>query len=237
MVADWPLRKENPVTVVPHERPTEAPPLRERIAPGCTALVAVDMQNDYVSRGGATDQVLGTVEPATAIIPNVQALLEAARGIGIQVVYTVLSLDADSRWLSDPEYYRRRRRWGDTPVAIVGSWGQQIADAVAPAAGDVIVEKQRASAFVGTNLDVILRSSRISSIVVVGAAIYGCVLATALSGSWLDYEVTVVADAAAGWSGQLNDATWLLLRSSLGDDEHVVTTNQVLEEWSDSSAR
>jgi ureidoacrylate peracid hydrolase len=207
------------------------PTLADRIAPGRTALVVVDMQNDYVSEGGATHRVFGTVEPAAAIIPTLQALLACARTAGVVVAYTQLTLDEAGRWLSEAERLRRRQRWGETRVVVRGSWGHAIASPLAPQPGDIMIEKTRPPAFLGTTLDVILRSLGVQSVVITGAALYGCVLATANMAAWLDYDVTIVSDAVAGWNARLNEASLDLMASSLGVPDSVVPAARITEVW------
>src|SRR5690349_8229488 len=151
---------------------------REQIDPRHTAVLVVDMQNDYAAPGGATAVRCGSVDGSRAIIPNIHRLLTAAREHGALVVYIKMALDANLRLVSDVEYLRRRNRWRDIPVAVKGSWGFDVVDELAPKPGELQVEKTRSSGFVSTNLDKVLRSHYIRTVLATGVVTNGCVGAT-----------------------------------------------------------
>ncbi|MGH7845799.1 MAG: cysteine hydrolase family protein, partial [Candidatus Binatia bacterium] len=129
--------------------------LKERIEPPHSALLVVDMQNDYVSERGASHKRHGTVSAARAIIPAIQKLLRASRQAGTMIAYIQMTFDPELRLLSDVDYLRRVKRYGETPMVVKGSWGHEVIAELAPQTGDLVVEKQRSSGFVGTNLDLL----------------------------------------------------------------------------------
>ena len=123
-----------------------------RVDPARTALVVVDMQNDFVREGGSL-----LVPDAEGTIPAISGLLELARANGIRVVYTQdTHRDGDREWRIWPEHARK------------GSWGWEIVDALAPADGETVLRKVRHDAFYGTPLDHLLRGWGIDMLVVCG---------------------------------------------------------------------
>jgi nicotinamidase-related amidase len=207
--------------------------LRERVDPVHTALLVVDMQNDYIAVGGAAAQRGLDISMLVSVVPTVATLVEAARSAGVLVVYTQMAMDADLRYLADAEYQRRRLRWGDTPVVVEGTWGCEIVPELAPEADDLVVRKHRASGFVGTDLDQILRSNRVRATVVTGVVTEGCVAATARGAMLADYELTVPLDAVGSCNQQLHDATLLLLGKEIGLPDGVVTADRIGDYWAD----
>ena len=98
-----------------------------RIDPARTALVVVDMQNDFVREGGSL-----MVPDAEATIPAISDLLEFARTHAMRVIYSQdTHRDGDPEWQIWPEHARE------------GSWGWQIVDALTPAADDTVLRKVR----------------------------------------------------------------------------------------------
>jgi nicotinamidase-related amidase len=206
--------------------------LEDRVQPGHTAVLVVDLQNDYVSEGGVKHRRDGSVATARAILGPVQNLLTAARAAGVLVIYIRMTLDYPGlRYSSDVEYVRRTRRYGDEPMVVAGTWGHEVAPEVAPQPGDLVVEKQRSSGFVGTNLDLILRSNRIESVIITGVVTHGCVFATALSAMMSDYYVTVPSDCVASPRPDLHDAALLLLANYVQLDDSIVPSSRIIGSW------
>ena len=112
-----------------------------RVDPAKTALIIVDMQNDFVKEGGAL-----LVPDAETTIPKIKGLLDLAREAGMKVVYTQDTHDeGDPEWEIWPEHVR------------TGSWGWEIVDELEPREDEVVIRKVRYDAFYGTHLDHLLR--------------------------------------------------------------------------------
>src|SRR3954451_18350881 len=123
-----------------------------RVDPARTALVVVDMQNDFVREGGGL-----LVPDAEATIPAIRVLLELARANGVRVVYSQdTHRDGDPEWRIWPEHARE------------GSWRWEIVNACAPRDDETVLRKLRYDAFYGTPLDHLLRLWRIDTVVVCG---------------------------------------------------------------------
>jgi nicotinamidase-related amidase len=146
-----------------------------------SALIVVDMQNDFVTPGGAL-----VVPDAQATVPTIAALLARARTAGARVFYT-----QDSHTPGDMEF----PIWGQHVVE--GTWGWQIVDALAPQPGERIIRKLRYDGFFGTSLDHELRLAGVTTVVVCGTVANICVLHTAGSAALRGYRVVVPVEAVS----------------------------------------
>jgi nicotinamidase-related amidase len=149
------------------------------VDPARTALVVVDMQNDFVHRGGGL-----LVPDAESTIPAIRMLVEFARTQGIRVVYSQdTHRDGDPEWRIWPEHARE------------GSWGWEIVDELAPARGDVVLRKLRYDAFYGTPLDHLLRLWGTAALLICGTVANISVHYTAATAALRWYDVVIPRDA------------------------------------------
>ena len=173
------LRKTVEVPEIPVVESVELP-ARE------TAVIVVDMQNDFVKPEGKL-----FVPTAPATIEPIRRLLEKARAAGVRVFYT-----QDTHWEGDPEF----KIWGEH--VLYGTWGWQIVDELKPdEKKDIVVRKTRYDGFYGTPLDDLLRVYGIKNTVIVGTVANICVLHTAASAALRWYKVVVPMDGISA----LND--------------------------------
>ena len=148
------------------------------IDPRRTALVVIDMQNDFVKQGGSL-----LIPDAEATIPAINGLLELARTSQIRVVYSQdTHRQGDAEWETWPEHCRE------------GSWGWEIVAELAPATDDTIIRKLRFDAFYGTSLDHLLRLWRIDTLVICGTLANFGVHYTAASAALRWYSVVIPRD-------------------------------------------
>lgn len=150
-----------------------------------TAVIVVDMQNDFVHPEGAL-----FVPSSRETIEPIKRLLEKARRAGARVFYT-----QDTHYDDDPEY----RIWGEHVKH--GTWGWRIIDELEPQPGDIVVMKTRYDGFYGTPLDDLLKVYGIRNLVVVGTVANICVLHTVASAALRWYRVVVPVDGISA----LND--------------------------------
>jgi len=155
--------------------------VQERVVvdPKTTALIVIDMQNDFVKEGGAL--VVGDAEKS---IPQIRRLLDLAHRRGMVVFYT-----QDTHDPGDPEF----PIWGQH--VLRNSWGWQIVDELAPKSGDRVIHKLRYDGFFGTSLDHELRLRNIATVIVCGTVANICVLHTAGSAALHGYKVILPIDA------------------------------------------
>lgn len=151
------------------------------LAAATTALVVVDMQNDFVSEGGSL-----RVPDAAATVPVIGELLARARGAGARIVFTQdTHREGDPEWEIWPEHAREH-----TP-------GWEIVDALAPRPDETVIRKLRYDAFYGTPLDHLLRLWGIRTVVVCGTVANICVHYTAASAALRWYDVVIPRDAVS----------------------------------------
>jgi nicotinamidase-related amidase len=147
--------------------------------PARTALVVVDMQNDFVRRGGSL-----LVPDAEATVAGIARLLELARASGMRVVY-----GQDTHGRGDPE-------WEIWPEHCrEGSWGWEIVTELAPGPDDTVLRKARYDAFYGTPLDHLLRVWGVCTLVICGVVANIGVQSTAASAALRWYGVVIPCDA------------------------------------------
>lgn len=166
------------------EIPEVAVEPRAEVDPRSTALVVVDMQNDFVDPRGRL-----AVPGARATVPAIVRLRDLARAHDMLVVYT-----QDWHGEGDPEF----ALWG--PHAVAGTWGAEIVPDLAPGPRDLVIRKLRYDAFYGTPLEHELRRRRIDALIVTGTVSNICVLHTAGSAAlrWIEVIVPVDAVSALG---------------------------------------
>lgn len=154
-----------------------------RLDPARTALVVVDMQNDFVKQGGSL-----LVPDAEATMPAIRRLLELARAHGMRVVYSQdTHREGDPEWRIWPEHCRE------------GSWGWEIVEELAPAADDTVLPKLRYDAFYCTPLDHLLRLWGTGTLVICGTVANICVQYTAASAALRWYDVVIPRDAVSAF--------------------------------------
>jgi nicotinamidase-related amidase len=169
--------------------------LAEVVHPSHTAVVVVDMQNDYCHPEGVTATSGKVIYLKNTVAPDLSTY-----GGG---------------WLYSNVRTRPAGLSG-LPIrrTVDGTFGHDIVQALAPRPGEHVVEKNRPSGFMHTNLDLLLRAHGINSIVVTGCVTEGCVLATARDGTFLDYYVTVVRDGVGSANRPLHDAALTIMGAS-----------------------
>jgi ureidoacrylate peracid hydrolase len=170
-----------------------------------TAVIVVDMQNAFVSKGGMFDILGRDISEAERVIENNRRIIEAARKATCKVIYLKMSYEpdySDSGGPESPHWHkelglvmmrRNPKYWGK--FVTKGSWDEEICEELKPEPGDIIVRKQRYSGFAGTNLDLILKTHRIKYCIYTGVATNVCVESTLRDGYFLDYWPIMVSDA------------------------------------------
>jgi ureidoacrylate peracid hydrolase len=181
--------------------------LAEKVAPRHTALLVVDMQNDFCADNGFVCRGGRDVSAVKQMAKQLPGFIAVARKSGVLVVFvrSVYSM-SDNRFLSDVWLEQAARKQGGgytlTPVCGEGSWeGDYYAD-VRPDPRDVVVSKHRYNAFHSTDLDLILRTRGIRTVVVTGVSTNVCVETTARDSFVRDFYTIVVADGTAAYSNE-----------------------------------
>jgi len=197
-----------------------------RFDPRRSALIVVDVQNDFCHPEGVSAR-RHDVSAAVEMVPRLERLLADARSAGATIVFIQTTHDE----LVDSVVWNTRG--GDVDVAAyepncyTGTWGADFYR-VAPEAGEIVVVKHRYSAFAGTDLDMVLRSAGVESLLITGVATNVCVESTLRDGLFLDYHVTLVEDCSAAFEQDLHDASVRNVRSGFGA---VVTGSELAANW------
>lgn len=173
----------------------------ERIDPATTALVIVDMQNDYCSPGGYLDKLGADLAPVSAAAAAITRLLHAARTAGVMVVH--IQSWFDGKYLNEP-MIERLDRFGIEPYCVSNSWGADFIDELKPNDGEEVVIKHTYSAFQKTRLDEVLTEAGIKTVVLCGTATNNCVDGTGRDAFYEGYFVVLAPDAACAPSEQLH---------------------------------
>jgi ureidoacrylate peracid hydrolase len=183
--------------------PARPEPLR--LKPSETALIVVDMQNAYASKGGYIDIAGFDVSGAPAAIQRTKLALEAARKAGMPVIYFQNGWDADYTEAGTPaspnwhksnalKTMRARPELAGTLLAK-GTWDYAIVDELTPQPGDMVVPKTRYSGFFNTNIDSLLRARGVRTLVFTGIATNVCVESSLRDAFHLEYFPVVLEDA------------------------------------------
>ena len=192
-----------------------------------TALLVIDMQNAFlddrgsmVRRGFDTNRLRAAVKPCGRLI-------SAARASQVPIIQTRYVYRADYRDAG----VRVREILPNTITTeslAAGSWDVEIVDALAPSGDDIVIEKNRPSAFIGTSLDLMLRGQGITSVVICGITTNICVESTARDASQFDYRTFVVSDATAEMEQSRHDHAINTLGFLFA---RIVTVDEVADAW------
>ena len=158
--------------------------------PGLTALVVIDMENDFCKPGGKLYHPEGVDE----VIPQCRKLLEQCRAEGIRVIFVQSLRDKDS-----PEFVR----FGTAPFILRNTWGSTYIEELTPREGEPIIEKKTHDCFHKTEMDALLARLPIlpetHAIIVMGVAADVCVYHAVIGFHVRHYNVIVPIDCCAGW--------------------------------------
>ena len=210
--------------------------MEELVDPRHTALVVIDVQNDFCAEGGLMHEMgkdLSMMKPA---LGNLRRVLEGARAA------KVLPIFIQNTWLpqhgvaSGPWLRFMIVRYGMDPergCTVQDTWGGEILSEVAPAKTEIVVRKWRSNSFIGTNLDLVLRAHEIKTVVITGVVTQGCVESTAREASFRDYYVVVLEDCVATYDRELHEASLKVMRTRVD----VAPSDEVLRVWAQRAGR
>ena len=166
------------------------------IIPEKTAMIVVDMQNDFVQEGAPIE-----IPRARTMVPRLNRLLDVCRRHQIPVIYihhVIRGGDIDAGRLADHHEAIRHNH-----AIIAGTPNVEIYEGLNPQPGDLVVAKPRYSAFYGTDLEAILRSKGIDSLIIGGTVTHVCCESTTRDAFSRDYKVIFLSDGNA--AGDLPD--------------------------------
>jgi len=189
-----------------------------------SGVVVVDLANDFVYAGGVIADAGGPAYQATAqaVIPPLQRLLAAARRAGVTVVYAT-----DAHTPGDSEL----KKW--PPHAMQGTKLADIVPALAPQAGDLVIEKRTYSPFVSSDIDAQLRSRGIERLYITGLHTDCCARHTSADAFQRGYDLVWVTDTLAAFTEEAHRAGIDYFKAWYATDpeRQLKTTDQVIADW------
>jgi len=199
------------------------------VDPSKTALIVVDMENDFVAHGAPLETPAGR-----AMLPTLKRAIGFCREQGIRVIYTTHAHRRDGCDMG-----RFKDLW--PPIArrtglVDGEPGIEIYPEIVPEADEIVITKRRYSAFYGTDLEIILRGLGVDTVVISGVTTENCCHATARDALFRDYKVVFLSDATATFdypdvgqggmaAAEVHRATLVILSVSTA---HVMTTDEFM---------
>lgn len=213
--------------------------LSELVDPEHTALLLIDMQNDFVEAGGAFANLGVDLSMYRESRPKLAGLLEDARRARMLVIHLQNTALPD-RLSDSPAQIRFNLRIhaahrGDQPplrYTVPGTPGYDFVKELTPRSGELVVRKYRSSAFWGTNLELLLRSNGIQTVVIGGGTTEGCVESTARDAMFNDLYVVIAVDCVASDDREQHEASMLLMRHRFD----MATAAEIASVWTASRA-
>jgi ureidoacrylate peracid hydrolase len=199
------------------------------------AVLVVDMQNDFGSKGGMFDRAGIDLSAIWGAIAPTSRVLDAARRVGVPVVYLKMGYREDLSDLGPTGSPNRERHLNvfsvgaqvtapdgrASRVLIRETWNTDVVDELKPHPSDLVIYKNRFSGFHGTELDGILRSRSVEWLIVTGVSTSVCVESTIRDAMFRDYSCVLLADCTAEPIGSdlprtNHEASLLLIQALFG---------------------
>lgn len=187
--------------------------LDELVDPRWTAVLAIDIQNDFCSPEGHFAKFGKDVARMSPAVARMVTFVRQAQALGVRTIFLRQASLPDGR-MDSPAWLRFKTRDGKAPdYTLPGTWGWEFVDGLVVRPQDWVVEKFRPDGFIGTNLDHILRTQGIQSVIILGTTTEGCVESTVRAASYHDYYVVVLEDAVASPNAELHEGSLRFFRA------------------------
>ena len=199
-----------------------------------TAMIVVDMQNDFAAKGGMFDLAGIDISPIRKIVPPTANIISQARKSGIRIIYLKMAFQPD---LSDagphdaPNWLKHQRLHIGTAnhapdgspsrILVRDTWDTDVIDELKPGRGDIVIYKHRFSGFYETELDATLKRLNIKYLIFAGATTSVCVESTLRDATFRDYVPVLLADTTAepignGFERTNYEASLLVIQTLFG---------------------
>ena len=223
--------------------PITARPGALELSLASTAVIVVDMQNDFASPDGMFGRAGISLGGIGAVVEPTRRVLDAARHEGLPIIYLVMQFREDLANLGPANAPNRTRHLVmgagqtiDAPdgnksrIMVRDTWNTRIIEELTPHGGDIVVPKHRYSGFFETDLDDILRRHNINTIIFTGCTTSVCVEGTLRDAFYRDYQCLLLTDCCAeavgGDQARTNhDATVTVIEALFGwttESEHFI---------------
>ncbi len=199
----------------------------ELVNPEHTAVVVVDMQNDFCSEKGSIAKLGRDLSSLRVMAPVLVVFITRARELGVRLIHTQNVISNDTATAA-----MRRKRGSPLVTTIKGSWGAdwfEEYEEFTPRSGETVIEKPQYSAFLQTGFEELLRDADIRTLVMAGTATNICVESTARDGFMRDFHIVVLSDCTAtSFDRKLHEATLENVNNTFGTS---CTSDRVIEAW------
>jgi len=200
----------------------------ERLDPASTALVVIDVQNDFTLPQGVCGQVGDDISPVAPMLERLKTLIDSARKSGVLIVFVRATYDEVV--LSPALAEQHHRRGYPESICLSETNGAEFYKGFEPqnAPNEIVVTKHRYSPFSGSSIDLVLRVNGIRTLVLTGIATEVCVESTARDAFFRDYQVVLPEDCVGCYSEDRQKASLAVLARSFGI---VTSSTQIAELW------
>ncbi len=204
----------------------------ERVVPAHSALVVIDMQNDFCAEGGYIHRLRGAdMTPNAALAARIMGLVRTARGAAVPVVWVRAVYDPPL--IPEPMRAKRVEAGIGDVCCAEGSWGAEFYG-VAPAEGEVVFTKHCYDAFHGTGLEAHLKGSGVRTVVAAGVATNVCVESTLRDGFFRGFYIVVPEDCVGSYDAAAHAGTLRAVEAIYGDR---TTARALADLWAGSALR
>jgi ureidoacrylate peracid hydrolase len=195
-----------------------------------TAVIVVDMENDFGAKGGMFDRAGIDISGIQKVVGPTAKVLAAARRAGVKIIYLKMGFRPDLSDLGAPDSPNRvlHLRFGvgktirapdgrESRILIRDTWNTDILPELKPQADDVVIYKHRFSGFYQTDLDATLKKLGIKHLIITGCTTSVCVEATVRDAMYSDYSCVLLTDCMSqptlgnGLPGSNHDASLVVL--------------------------
>ena len=199
--------------------------LEEKVAPGNAAILVIDMQNDFTQPGGFCDKLGIDISPMIELGHRLERFLNIAREQNIMIVH--IHAIYDKKYMSAPMHERLYRHKID-PYCQSGTDGVLPHPGLEPNSNEPIIIKHRFDAFYDTELDIVLKTAGIKSIIATGVATQACVDSTCRHAYFKGYYVVSPSNLTGGANRKQLEAVNQTMDQAFG----ITTTDQeIIDAW------
>jgi ureidoacrylate peracid hydrolase len=197
----------------------------ELVHPRHSAILVIDVQNDFCHPEGGQAKRGIDISAMTAVVPNIIKLIEEGREAKVPVIFI---RNGHTKWTRSEAWHNKKGGGNLPPICEEGTWGADFYE-VRPISDEPIVIKYRYNAFIGTNLDLILRIAGIKTLIMSGVTTNTCVESTARHGFMMDYNVVFLNDCTATHLVEEHEATLHNIDLNFG---FVHSSDELFKIWS-----
>jgi len=190
--------------------------------PARSALVIVDVQNDYCHKDGSIAKQGLDVSMAEQMLPNLKQMIRTCKENNVPVIY-IQTIHEDST--DSKTWVKRLKNKTQKDLCRKNTWGSEFFH-LAPEDEDVIVIKHRYSAFINTRFDSVLRAMEIDTLLMAGVSTNICVESTARDGFMLDYDILLLSDCTGAFTREEYDMSLKTIDKFFGS---VTSSAEIME--------